>query len=96
LVGDRVFRDPQIRLPLDSLHRETRWLIGMMATQCLQIDSSEDPFARLRVIADGRIIVDIVFRVEIAGCRRMPVRVQCFEVFFILHQTTPDTVQVLS
>src|ERR1700734_1507496 len=37
LVGDGVFRDPEITLSEDSLDVETRWLAWMMTPQGLQI-----------------------------------------------------------
>ena len=48
---------------------------GMMTAPGLQIASPEDSLARLGVIANGIIIVNIVLRVRISGCRRLPVRI---------------------
>src|ERR1700733_14691379 len=39
LVGDGVFRDPEITFPDNSLDVETRWLAWMMTPQGLQIAS---------------------------------------------------------
>ena len=41
----------------------------MMTSQGLQIASPKDPLARLGIITNGVVIVNIVFRVGIAGCR---------------------------
>src|SRR5580658_4496876 len=45
LVGDRVFRDPEITFPHNSLDGEARRLAGMMTSQGLQIASPEDSLA---------------------------------------------------
>jgi serine/threonine protein kinase len=46
LVGDCVFRDPEIALSENSLDVETRRLAWMMAPQSLQIASPEDSFTQ--------------------------------------------------
>jgi hypothetical protein len=48
----------------------------------------------LRIVTDDIVIVNIVFRVEIAGRRRMPVRIQRFTYLFFLHGVPPDTVRI--
>jgi hypothetical protein len=45
----------------------------MMTPQGLQIASPEDSLARLGIVTNGIVLVNIVFRVCIAGCRRLPV-----------------------
>src|ERR1700723_3418759 len=49
-------------------------LARMMGSQGLQIISPEDSFARLRIFTNGIVIVNIMFRVRIAGYRCVPVR----------------------
>jgi hypothetical protein len=56
-----------------------------MAPQGLQIASPEDSLARLGIITNGTVIVNIVFRVCIARCRRVPVRIQGCTDLFLLH-----------
>src|SRR5579863_789543 len=67
LVGDCIFRDPEVAFSENSLDVKTRWLAGMMTPQGLQITPPEDSFVRLRVVADGIVIVNIVLRVCIAS-----------------------------
>src|SRR5215831_926727 len=57
----------------------------MMTPQGLQIVSPEDSLAGLGIITNGIVIVNIVFRVCIAGCRRVPVHIQGFTYLFLLH-----------
>jgi hypothetical protein len=45
LIGDCVFRDPEITVSENSLDVETGWLAWMMTPQGLQIASPEDSFA---------------------------------------------------
>ena len=52
----------------------------MMTPQGLQIGSPEDSLARLGIITNGIVIVNIVFRVRIADCRRVPVRIQASRI----------------
>jgi hypothetical protein len=51
-----------------------------MTPQGLQIVSPEDPLAGLGIITNGIVVVNIVFRVCIADCRRVPVRVQAVRI----------------
>ena len=83
-VGDCVFRDPEITLSENSLDVETRRFVWMMAPYSLQIASPENSFTRLRIIANGVVVVNIVFGVCIAGCRRLPVLIQGFQYLFVL------------
>ena len=76
LVGDCVFSNPEIPVPENPPDVETARLAGMMTPQGLQIAPPENSLARLRIVTDGIVLVNIVFRVCIAGCRRAPVRIQ--------------------
>ena len=40
-------------------------------------------------ITNGIVSVNIVFRVRIAGCRRLPVLIQSFTYLFVLHDHLP-------
>jgi hypothetical protein len=62
-----------------------RRLAWIMTPQGLQIASSEDSLARLGIITNDIIIVNNVFRVCIADCRRVPVRIQGRTDLFLLH-----------
>jgi hypothetical protein len=73
LIGDCVFRDPEIAFSENSPDVEARRLAWMMTPQGLQIASPEDSLTGLRIIANGIVGVNIVFGVCIAGCRRLPV-----------------------
>src|ERR1700690_4060716 len=53
LVGDGVFRDPEVTFSDNSLDVETGRLAWMMTPQSLQIPSPEDSFARLRIVTNG-------------------------------------------
>jgi hypothetical protein len=56
-----------------------------MAPQGLQIRPPQDSLARLGVIADGIIIINIMFCICIAGCRSTPVRIQGFAYLLFFH-----------
>jgi len=84
LVNDRVFRDPEIAVSENPFDLEAGRLARMMAPQGLQIASPEDSLARLGIITNGIVMVNIVFRVCIAGCRRSPVRIQSRTDLFLL------------
>ena len=84
LVRDCVFRDPEIPVSENALDLEAGRLAGMMAPQGLQIASPEDSLARLGIITNGIVIVNIMFRVCIADCRRVPVRIEGRTDLFLL------------
>jgi len=85
LVRDRVFRDPEIPVSENPLDVEAGRLAGMMTPQGLQIASPEDSLARLGIITNGIVVVNIVFRVCIADCRRVPVPIQGRTDLFLLN-----------
>ena len=89
LIGDGVFRDPEIAFAEKSPDIKARWLARMVTAQSLQIGAPEDPLTRLRIIADGIFVVNIVFRVCIAGCGRLPVLIQRFTYLFFPHDHLP-------
>src|ERR1700687_4359246 len=84
LVRDCVFRDPEITVSENPLDLEAGRLAGMMTPQGLQIASPEDSLARLGIVTNGIVIVNIVLRVCIADCRRLPMFIQgCTDLFFL-------------
>jgi len=85
LVRDCVFRDPEIPVSENPLDVETGRFAGMMTPQGLQIAPPEDSLTRLGIITNSIVIVNIVFRVCIAGCRSLPVRIQGRTDLFLLH-----------
>jgi hypothetical protein len=85
LVRDCVFRNPEIPVSEHSLDVEAGRLAGMMTPQGLPIPSPENSLARLRIITNGIVIVNIVFRVCIADRRRVPVAIQGRTDLFLLH-----------
>jgi hypothetical protein len=85
LVRDGVFRDPEIPVSENALDLEAGRLTGVMTPQGLQIASSEDALARLRIITNSIVIVNVVFRIGIAGCRCLPMRIQGRADLFLLH-----------
>ena len=96
LVRDRVFRDPEVPVSENPLDLEAGRLSGMMTPQSLQIASPEDPFARLGIITNGIVSVNIVFRVCIAGCRRLPVCIQGrTDLFFLMAWSAPVAVRFM-
>jgi hypothetical protein len=89
LVGDCVFRDPEIAVSENSLDVETGRLAWVMTSQSLQIASPQDSFAGLRIVTNGIVSVNVVFHICIAGCRRLPVFIQSFTYLFFLHDHLP-------
>src|ERR1700733_11977201 len=65
LVSDNIFRDPELTFSENSPDIEARWFTGMMTPQRLQIVSSKDSLARLRIITDDIIVINIMFHVYI-------------------------------
>jgi hypothetical protein len=85
-VRDCIFRDPEIPVSENPLDVEAGRLAGMMTPQGLQIASPEDSLARLGIITNDLVIVNIMFRVCIADCRRAPVRIQGFTYLRLLRR----------
>jgi hypothetical protein len=86
LVRDCVFSDPEIPVSENSLDVEAGRLAGMMTPQGLQIPSPEDSLARLGIVTNGIVIVNIVFRVCFAGRRGVPVPIQGFANVLLSHR----------
>src|SRR5580692_8668019 len=79
LIRNGIFRNPDVTPPKNSLNLEAGRFAGMMTPQSLQILSSEDALARLGIVANRVVVVDIVFCVDIAVRRRAPVGIQGFK-----------------
>ena len=85
LINNRVFRDPEVAFSENSLHLETRRFAGVMTPQSLQIGSPEDSLARLGIVANGIVIVNVVFRIHVTDRRRLPVRIQSLTYLLLFH-----------
>src|SRR5580698_7109550 len=57
----------------------------------LYVVAAEDTLARLRIIQDGIVVIDIVLRRKIAGVGCCPVLIQCITDFLISHAALPDS-----
>jgi hypothetical protein len=80
-----VFREPEIPVFENPSDVEAGRLAGMMTSQGLQIPSPENSLARLRIITNGIVIVNIVFRICIAVERCVPVSNQGCTNLFLLY-----------
>ena len=66
-----------------------------MTAQSLQVASPEDALAGLGIITNGIISVNVVFRVEVAGRRRLPVFMQGLRVFVPLAWNAPGGILLM-
>src|SRR5271167_2799853 len=75
LIRDEVLGNPQGTCTHYSPHLEPRRLVGVMPAQSLDVASAPNAFARLRIVANGIIEVNVVLRFEISasGCCPVPV-----------------------
>ena len=80
-----VFREPEMPVSEKPPDGDAGRLAGMMTPQGLQIPSPEKLFARLWIITNGIVIVDIVFRICIAIGRCVPVSNQGCPDLFLLY-----------
>jgi len=65
----------------------------MMTPESLQIASAEDSLASLGIVTNG-VIVNIVFLVRVADCRRVPVAHSGLHVLVSLRWTPPVVVRL--
>jgi hypothetical protein len=76
LVGDRVFRNPQLAGSEKPPNAEARRLARVMAAEVLQIPFAVYAFTRLRIIADNMLVVDFMLDLLISGRRSGPMLAQ--------------------
>jgi hypothetical protein len=76
LVRDHVLGDPQIATPEDAPDSEATWFVRVVTAQGLDSAPAIDAFARLGIVDDGVVVVDLVFGVLVTGRRGRPVPVQ--------------------
>jgi hypothetical protein len=76
LVGDRVFRNPQVAGSEKPPNAEARRLVRVMAAEILQIPLAVYAFTGLRVIADNLLVVDFMLDVLISRRRSGPMLAQ--------------------
>ena len=75
LVLDGVFRNPNFTRAYDAAHFETRGPSGMVPANRLNVPPPLDTLARLRVVANGIIAVDVVLGLEITNCGGAPMMI---------------------
>src|SRR5271167_716476 len=76
LIRDEVLGNPQGACTHYSPHLEPRRLVGVMPAESLDVASALDAFARLGIVANGIIEVNVVLRFEISGGGCCPVPVE--------------------
>ena len=67
-TGGQGFQSPIGSTAENSPHLESRRPVRMMSPQSLQICAPENALARLRVVADGIVSINIVFGIGVSGC----------------------------
>jgi hypothetical protein len=73
LVGNRVFRNPQLPRSKKPPDVEACRIARVMAAEILQISFAVYPFTGLRVIADDLLVVDLMLDILVSGRRSGPV-----------------------
>ena len=76
---------PEIALSRDPPDREPRRPAGVMAAKRLQVVATADDLARLRVLAHGVIVVDLVLGILIARGGRGPMPIDGFPDVLLIH-----------
>src|SRR5208282_782614 len=71
-----VLGNPQGTRTHYSPHLEPRRLVGVMPAESLDVASAPNAFARLRIVTNGIIQVNVVLRFEISGSGCCPVPVE--------------------
>src|SRR5436190_11846498 len=71
VIGQHEFSDPEIAAAGNSPDRESL-RVGLDEPALLNVATAADPLARLRIIKHGILAVDVMFGLEIAGVRSIP------------------------
>ena len=91
LVGDHVLGDPQIAAPEDTPDGGATRFVRVVTAQGLNIAPAIDAFARLGLVDDGVVMVDLVFGVLVTGRGGCPAPVQSRANVLNLHYLSPLT-----
>src|SRR4051812_1594302 len=75
VIGQHEFRDPEIAAANHAPDRETLF-VGLGESALLNVAPTVDPLARLRIMKHGILAVDLMFGLEIACVRSVPVALQ--------------------
>lgn len=88
VIGQDELGYPEIAAAHYSPHREA-FLVWLGASTLLNVASSANALARLRIIENGILVVDFMFGLEIAGIRRIPMALQRRACCSIVHLDLP-------
>jgi len=85
LVGDDVLGDPEITAAQHASDVKPRWFGWVMTTKLLDVPTSADALARLRIVAYGVVVINVMFCFLISGCRCFPVSINHLPNILIIH-----------
>ena len=88
VMGKDEFRDPEITATGNSPDREPL-LVWLQETAFLNVSSTVDPLARLRIIKHGILAVDFMLDFEVACIRSIPMALQGLQLTSIIHLDRP-------
>src|SRR3981081_1628513 len=94
VIGQYEFSDPEIAAADHAPDRKTllAWLDG---SALLNVVPAADPLARLRIIKHRILAVDLMFDLEIARVRRIPMALQRRPHGSIIHLNLPPTLPAI-
>src|SRR5262245_28325625 len=88
VVGKDEFGDPKIAAAEDAPHREAL-LVRLCEARLMDVAPAADALARLRILKDGVLSVDLVFHLEVVRVGRSPVEIQRGSNFAVFHLDPP-------
>src|SRR6478672_11940802 len=88
VIGQYEFTDPEIAAADNAPDRKTL-LVGLDGSALLKVVPAADPLARLWIIKHGILAVDVMFDLEIARVRSIPMALQRRPHGSIIHLNLP-------
>src|SRR6266487_6285755 len=88
VIAEHVLGDPEIADPKDAPDGEAqlRWVVSAKG---LNVVATADSLARLRILDQDVVVIDLVFRFNVPSCGGCPVPIQSYPNFLVFHGVSP-------
>jgi hypothetical protein len=88
VTAKHVLGDPEITYPKDAPDSEAQ-LRRVVSAKGLNVVATADSLARLRILDENVVVIDLVFRFNVPSCGGCPVPIQSCPNFLVFHGFSP-------
>jgi hypothetical protein len=94
VVAEHVLGDPEIAVPNDAPDGEAQ-LRRVVSAKGLNVVATADSLARLRILDQDVVVIDLVLRFNVTGCRGCQCRSRAIRISWFSIVSPPDDSKVI-